>query len=50
LGKTFASNVSASLLKSMELDELIVKNNDKYKRIAIELGNNKEKLNNLKKK
>ena len=31
LGKTFASNVSTSLLKSMELEELIAKNNTDYK-------------------
>ena len=50
LGKTFASNVSTSLLKSMKLEELIAKNNEGYKKIAIELGKNNEKLRNLKKK
>ena len=34
----------------MKLEELIAKNNTDYKKIAIELGKNNEKLRNLKKK
>ena len=50
LGKTFAANVAGSLLKSLNLEELIAKNEEEYKKIAIELAINKNKFQKLKKK
>ena len=50
LGKSFASNVGASILSSLGLKELICKDFDEYKNKAINLGKNPEKLLNLKKK
>ena len=50
LGKSFANNVCASLLSSLDLKELISLNYDEYKNKAIDLGKNPHKLLNLKKK
>ena len=50
LGKSFANNVCASLLKSLDMEELISKNFDEYKNKAIDLGKNPDKLLSIKKK
>ena len=50
LGKSFATNVCASLLKSLDMEELISKNFDEYKNKAIDLGKNPDKLLSIKKK
>lgn len=50
LGKSFANNVCASLLKSLDMEELISQNFDEYKNKAIDLGKNPSKLLNIKKK
>ena len=50
IGRTFASNVAASLLSSLDLKELIAKNDKEYLEMAINLGKNKKLVNNLKKK
>jgi len=50
LGKSFANNVCASLLKSLDMEELISKNFDEYKDKAIDLGKNPDKLLSIKKK
>ena len=47
-GEGFQSRVSASLLKNLELDELITTNKDEYIKLALELNNNKEKMNSIK--
>ena len=48
--ETFANNVCSSLLMEANLQEFITKNLSDYKRLAIELGRNKEKLNSIKNK
>jgi predicted O-linked N-acetylglucosamine transferase (SPINDLY family) len=45
MGKTFASRVSASLLTSIGLPELIVHTTEEYERLAIELAHDSERLN-----
>ena len=47
--KTFANNVCSSLLFEADLQELITKSLSDYKSLAIELGQNKKKLNSIKK-
>ena len=47
-GEGFQSRVTASLLKNLELDELITSNKEDYIKLAIELNNNKEKMNSIK--
>lgn len=49
-GETFASRVSSSILKQVNLEELIVSNIQNYKKIAIKFGKNKDDLENIKKK
>ncbi len=49
-GETFSSRVGASIYKSIEMDELISNNFKEYEKIAIELGNDKLKLNKIRKK
>jgi len=49
-GETFASRVAGSLLNSVGLNELIAQSRERYKAIAIELGNNQEKLQAIKTK
>ena len=49
-GKSYASNVCSSLLKAINMEELISKNLDEYKSKAIALGKNPKKLLNIKKK
>lgn len=50
MGNYFSSRVGASLLKSLQLDELIANNEREYIEIAIDLSNNKNKLDNIKNK
>ena len=49
-GNSFQSRVASSLLKTSSLEELITKNEKEYVEKAIYIANNKEYLNNLKKK
>lgn len=48
LGDTFAGRVGASLLRAIQLPELIVTTMVDYERLAIELGNNPARLAGLK--
>lgn len=48
LGDTFAGRVGASLLRAIQLPELIVTTMADYERLAIELGNNPARLAGLK--
>ena len=50
IGETFASRVAASLLNALDLNELVCKNLDEYEKLAITLGNDKEKLTKIKNK
>ena len=50
IGNTFASRVAASLLKAIELEELITTNDEQYIKLAIELANNPNKLIKIKNK
>ena len=50
LGQTFASRAAASLLNAIGLPELIVRTQNDYESLAIELAMNPEKLHLLKKK
>jgi len=45
---TFANNVCSSLLSEADLQELITEKLSDYKRLAIELGRNKKRLNSIK--
>ena len=47
-GEGFQNRVTASLLKNLELDELITSNKEDYIKLALELNNNKEKMNSIK--
>ena len=49
-GKSFSSRVSASLLKSLGLDELICLSKKEYFEKALELGRDREKLSCLRQK
>jgi predicted O-linked N-acetylglucosamine transferase (SPINDLY family) len=49
LGNTFASRVAASLLKSVNMSDLITTDIAGYRKLAITLGNSPSKLKNLKK-
>ena len=49
-GESFASRVAASILNQVNLNELVTKNKDDYQNLAINIGKNEEKINNLKKK
>ena len=48
--ETFATNVCSSLLMEADLQEFITKDLSDYKRLAIELGQNKKKLDSIKNK
>jgi predicted O-linked N-acetylglucosamine transferase (SPINDLY family) len=48
LGKTFPGRVSASLLQALGMSELIALNQEDYEKKAIELGNNRKKVEQLK--
>ena len=47
LGNTFASRVASSLLTSLGLEELITYNIKDYENLAINLSENKNKLNTI---
>ena len=49
-GNTFASRVTSSLLKAIDLEELITNTVDEYKSLAINLAKNPQKLETIKKK
>ena len=49
-GNSFASRVAASLLNTINLNELIVTNIDDYKKLAIKIYNEKNYLDKIKKK
>ncbi len=49
-GQSFASRVAASILNAIDLPELITHNEKEYEKLAIELGNNTEKLKQIKQK
>ena len=49
-GESFASRVAASILNEVNLNELVTKNKNYYQNIAIDIGNDKKKLKNLKEK
>lgn len=50
LGKSFASRMSASILTSAGLTELIASSKESYENLAINLASNKEKINLIKQK
>ena len=50
MGESFASRVAASLLKAIELPELITKTQEQYEATAIELATNSEKFKDIKNK
>jgi len=49
-GNMFQSRVSASLLKTLQMDELITYTEEEYKNLAIEIGNNNKKYIQIKNK
>jgi len=49
-GKHFASRVASSLLNAMELNELVVKNKEEYKNLAIKMYQDKKALGKIKEK
>ena len=50
IGSTFAGRVAASLLKAIDLGELITHSPEEYEALAIELALNKEKLESIQEK
>ena len=50
LGESFGSRVSGSVLKALNMDELVAKSKKEYVNIAVELATNKNKLKKIKKK
>ena len=50
IGNSFASRVAASILNTVKLNNLIAKKLEDYENIAIELGKNKEKLQDIRDK
>ena len=50
IGKSFASRVSASLLNSIDLSELVTNSEKEYEDLAIELATNSQKLKEIKNK
>jgi predicted O-linked N-acetylglucosamine transferase (SPINDLY family) len=50
MGKTFASRVAASILRTMDLAELVTTNDDDYFNVALNLAQNPEKLAAIKQK
>lgn len=50
LGESFAGRVASSLLKSLELNELITSSKEEYESVAIELAINPAKLQAIKRK
>ena len=49
-GETFASRVSSSILKQVNLEELIASNIQNYKKLAIKFGKNKDFQKKINKK
>ena len=49
-GKTYLSRMSASLLKAVEMEELIASSFEEYEKIAIDIAKNPKKLKTLKRK
>jgi len=49
-GDSFASRVGTSLLKALDMPELITQSQDEYESVAIDLASKPNKLNNIKKK
>lgn len=49
-GKSFSNNVSSSLLKAMDISELITKSSSEYVEKAVDLGNNSFKIIEIKEK
>ncbi len=49
-GRGFATRVAGSLLKAVDLEELITTDPESYKTLAIELSHNPEKINQIKTK
>ena len=50
MGETFASRVAASILRTMDLAELVTDNDDDYFNVALSLAQNPEKLAAIKQK
>jgi len=50
IGNSFASRVSASLLKALDLSELIAKTDEEYKKMILELSSDQTKLLKIKEK
>ena len=50
LGKTFSSRMGASLLKAIDLPELICRSQEEYENLAILLGSDSSRLKDIKKK
>ena len=50
IGESFVSRVAASLLKAVNLPELIVANHDEYEELAIHFGRNTQELKVIKEK
>ena len=50
IGNSFCSRVSASILNALDLNELITKDDDEYKKLIIKLSNDKNKLLKIKEK
>jgi len=48
IGKSFAGRVAAGLLNAIDMNELIAKNLKEYEEIAIKLGNDNQKIKELK--
>ena len=49
-GEAFASRMAASLLKAIDLPELITDTQDEYESLAVELATNPERLNGIRQK
>jgi len=50
MGSSMASRMAASLLKTLDLSELITDSPDSYEAAAIKLGSDSEKINQIKQK
>ena len=50
MGNSFASRVASSLLKIINITELITTNNDDYEKLALKIANDSEYLDSLRKK
>lgn len=50
IGNSFASRVAASILKAVDLPELVVKNENEYENLILEIANSPKKLFKIKEK